>query len=42
MVNVKRNYKLREICEKGFLKKCNTPKCKYTIKNYRNVTRYTK
>ena len=32
MVNVKRNHKLCENCEKGYLKKCNTPKCKYTIK----------
>ena len=42
MVNVKRNYKLCKDCEKGFLKKCNTPKCKYTIKNYKDATRYTK
>ena len=26
----------------GYLKKCNTPKCKYTIKNYKNSTKYTK
>ena len=42
MVNVKRNHKLCKDCEKGYLKKCNTPKCKYTIKNYKNATRYTK
>ena len=34
MVNVKRGHKLCINCEKSYLKKCNTPKCKYTIKNY--------
>ena len=42
MFNVKRNHKLCIDCEKGYLKKCNTPKCKYTIKNYKNGTRYIK
>ena len=42
MVNVKRNHKLCQECEKGYLKKCNTPKCKYTIKNYKDVTKYIK
>ena len=42
MVNVKRNHKLCQDCEKGYKLKCNTPKCKYTIKSYRNATRYTK
>ena len=42
MINVKRNHKFCLDCEKGYLKKCNTPKCKYTIKNYKNATRYTK
>ena len=42
MVNTKRNHKLCIDCEKGYLKKCNTPKCKYTIKNYRNSTKYMK
>ena len=42
MVNVKRGHKLCQDCEKGYLKKCNTPKCKYTIKNYKNGTRYMK
>ena len=42
MVNVKRNHKLCKDCEKGYLKKCNTPKCKYTIKNYKDGTRYMK
>ena len=42
MVNVKRNNKLCQDCETGYLNKCNTPKCKYTIKNYKNSTRYMK
>ena len=42
MVNVKRGHKLCKECEKGYLKKCNTPKCRYTIKNYKDATRYTK
>ena len=42
MVNVKRNHKLCKNCKTGFLKTCNTPKCKYTIKNYKNATRYMK
>ena len=42
MVNVKRGHKLCQDCETGYLNKCNTPKCKYTIKNYKNGTRYMK
>ena len=42
MVNVKRGHKLCQECENGYLKKCNTPKCKYTIENYKDATRYTK
>ena len=42
MVNVKRGHKLSINCEKSYSKKCNTPKCKYTIKNYKNATRYMK
>ena len=42
MVNVKSGHKLCKDCEKGYLNKCNTPKCKYTIKNYKNSTRYMK
>ena len=42
MINVKRNHKLCIDCEKGYLKKCNTPKCKYTIKNYKNSSKYMK
>ena len=42
MVNTKRKHKLCKDCENGYLKKCNTPKCKYTIKNYKNATKYMK
>ena len=42
MVNVKRVHKLCQECNNGYKLKCNTPKCKYTIKNYKNATRYTK
>ena len=42
MVNVKRGHKLCTDYEKGYKIKCNTPKCKYTIKNYKDATRYTK
>ena len=42
MVNVKRNHKLCHECNNGFKLKCNTPKCKYTTKNYKNATKYTK
>ena len=42
MVYVKRGHKLCKYCENGSLKKCNSPKCKYTIKNYKNATKYTK
>ena len=42
MVNVKRNHKLFKDCQKGYLNQCNTTKCKYTIKNYKNGTRCMK
>ena len=42
MVSVKRNHKLFQERDNGYKIKCNTPKCKYTIKNYRDATRYTK
>ena len=42
MVNAKRGHKLCIYCEKGYKIKCNTPKCKYTIKIYKNATQYTK
>ena len=42
MVNVKRNHKLCQDCEKGYKLKCNTLACKYTIKNHKNATEYAK
>ena len=42
MVNVKRGHKLCQDCKTGYLKKCNTPSCKYTIKNYENSSKYMK
>ena len=39
---VKRNHKSCQECDNGYKIKCNTPKCKYTIKNYKNGTRYMK
>ena len=42
MINTRQNYKLCKVCEKGYLNKCNTPSCKYTIKNYKNSSKYMK
>ena len=42
MVNVKRGHKLCQKCVNGYKIKCNTPKCKYTIKNFKDGTRYMK
>ena len=42
MVNVKRGHNLCKDCDNGYKNKCNTPKCKYTIKNHKNATRYKK
>ena len=42
MVNVKRGHKLCQDCKIGYKNKCNTPSCKYTIKNYENSTKYMK
>ena len=42
MVNTKRKHKLCNDCDNGFLKKCNAPKCRYTIENYKNATKYSK
>ena len=42
MVNVKRNHKLCYDCKTGYKIKCNTPSCKYTIKNYENSSKYMK
>ena len=42
MINVKRGYKFCHDCKKGYKNKCNTPSCKYTIKNYKNSSKYMK
>ena len=42
MINVKSGHKLCKICNKGYLNKCNTPGCKYTIENYENSSKYMK
>ena len=42
MVNTKRGHKLCQDCNNGFKIKCNTLACKYTIKNYKNATKYMK
>ena len=42
MINVKRGHKLCQDCKKSYLKKCITPNCKYTIKNYKNSSKYMK
>ena len=42
MINTKQNHKLCQECETGYLNKCNTPSCKYTIKNYKNSSKYMK
>ena len=42
MINVKRNHKLCQDCKKSYKNKCNTPSCKYTIKNYENSSKYMK
>ena len=42
MVNVKRKHKLCEKCKSSYKTKCNSPKCKYTIKNYKTQSAYMK
>ena len=42
MINVKSGHILCKICNKGYLNKCNTPSCKYTIRNYENSSKYMK
>ena len=42
MINVKRGHKLCQECKKSYKDKCNTPSCKYTIKNYKNSSKYMK
>ena len=42
MINTKRGHVLCKECDNGYRVKCNSPKCKYTIKNYKNATKYMK
>ena len=42
MINVKRGHKLCQDCKKGYKNECNTPSCKYTLKSYKNSTKYMK
>ena len=42
MVNTRHGYKLCKKCNRGYLNKCNTPSCKYTIENYQGASRYMK
>ena len=42
MVNTRHGYKLCKKCDRGYLNKCNTPSCKYTIENYRGSSKYMK
>ena len=42
MVNTRHNYKLCKKCNRGYLNKCNTPSCKYTIENYQGASKYMK
>ena len=42
IINIKRGHKLCQDCKTGYKIKCNTPSCKYTIKNYKNSSKYMK
>ena len=42
MINTRHNYKLCKKCNRGYLNKCNTPSCKYTIENYQGTSKYMK
>ena len=42
MVNTKRGHKLCLKCKSSYKKKCTTPKCKYTIDNYKSASKYMK
>ena len=42
MVNVKRGHKLCLKCKLSYKTKCTSPKCKYTIENYRRSSKYMK
>ena len=42
MVNIKRLDKLCLKCKKSYKTKCTSPRCKYTIENYKNQSKYMK
>ena len=42
MVNTKRGHKLCLKCKSSYKKKCTSPKCKYTINNYKSASKYMK
>ena len=42
MINVKRGHKLCEVCKISYKTKCNSPKCKHTIQNYKTASKYIK
>ena len=42
MVNVKRKHELGEKCKSSYKTKCNSPKCKYKIENYKTQSAYMK
>ena len=42
MVNIKRGHKLCLKCKESYKTKFTSPKCKYTIENYKNQSKYMK
>ena len=42
MVNTKRGHKLCLKCKSSYKTKCTSPKCKYTIDNYKSASKYMK
>ena len=42
MVNVKKGHKLCLNCKSSYKTKCTSPKCKYTINNYKTSSKYMK
>ena len=42
MVNVKRGHVLCLKCKSSYKTKCTSPKCKYTIENYKSASKYMK
>ena len=42
MINVKRKHKLCQTCKSSYKTICQSPSCKYTIKNYKTQSAYMK